>query len=159
MLYTIAAHDWNHHAPIPTDPGRPGLTRNRPRPEPSSVAVSGPKARPILAVSIRYDAARGAVFAEGPTSRGPGGAWTAPAVVDELGGVTVLAPIPAALVQAVGPPRVRGDGPAEAATAGLRVYPRPETPISSPRFRPRLLAREKAAAGSAGWQSTRRGWS
>lgn len=110
MLYAIASADWNPGQPLMPADTRAGLTRTR-------GGAGGPSSgRATLAVALRYDATRGVVVALPPAAGALAGRWSAPAILDESGGVTVLSPIPAALVRVVGNPRIRihrghADGP------------------------------------------------
>ena len=101
MLYTVANEGWTPGSPLPTSPRRVGLYRTRGEAE--SVAAG----RPLVAVSVRYDASRGIITPASPVADGVSDAWSAPAIVRPLGGLTALAAIPAALVHAVGRPRLR----------------------------------------------------
>jgi hypothetical protein len=101
MLYTVANEGWTPGSPLPASPRRVGLYRTRGEAE--SVAAG----RPLVAVSVRYDASRGMITPASPAADGHGGDWSAPAIVGPLGGLTALASIPAALVHAVGRPRLR----------------------------------------------------
>jgi hypothetical protein len=112
MLYTVANEGWTPGSPLPASPSRVGLYRTR------SEAESVAAGRPLVAVSVRYDAGRGILTPAPPAGGGPGGDWSAPAIVGPLGGLTALASIPAALVHAVGGPRLR-------AHAGHRLPGRP----------------------------------
>ena len=53
MLYTVANEGWTPGSPLPTSPRRVGLYRTR------SEAESVAAGRPLVAVSVRYDAGRG----------------------------------------------------------------------------------------------------
>ncbi len=114
MLYTVACVEW-----FPGSSLSPAMTRGRLFRTRAEVRKLGTE-RPILAVFARYDAVRGEVVAENSHRIRAGcGAWAASAITDDAGNVTVLAEIPAALVQVVGPPDFRlHDG-------NLRLYPQP----------------------------------
>jgi hypothetical protein len=112
MLYTVANEGWAPGSPLPTSPRRVGLYRTRVEAE--SVAAG----RPLVAVSVRFDASRGIITPASPAPGNLGGAWSAPAVVGPSGGVTALASIPASLVRPLGRPRLR-------VHAGHRVPGRP----------------------------------
>ena len=101
MLSTVANDGWTPGSPLPTSPRRVGLYRTR------SEAESAAAGRPLVAVSVRHDAGRGIPTPAPPDGGGPGGDWSAPAIEGPLGGWTALASIPAALVHAVGRPRLR----------------------------------------------------
>jgi hypothetical protein len=101
MFYTVASEGWSVGQPLPASAERPGLYRSRAGAE--EVAAG----RPLLVVSVRYDASRGVVVAQDLAFRIPGGLWTAPAIVDDRGVVTVLATIPAELVSVVGQSEIR----------------------------------------------------
>ncbi|WP_406700076.1 hypothetical protein V5E97_14670 [Singulisphaera sp. Ch08] len=104
MLYTVASWEWTSGEPLTPAMAREGLSRWRPKTD--RIAATGP----IVAVALRYDGTRGQVVAEGVTARGSCGPWSAPAIVDALGSVMVLAAIPASLVRVIG-------------TAEIRVHP------------------------------------
>ena len=98
MMFTIASKDWSPGRPLPPAHDRVGLFRTRGEAE-ASIAVG-----PTVAVSVRYDPARGALRPQGLAAVAlVGPSWTAPAVVDPLGGVTPFAPIPAGLIRAASP--------------------------------------------------------
>jgi hypothetical protein len=101
MLYTVANEGWTPGSPLPTSPRRVGLYRTRVEAE--SVAAG----RPLVAVSVRFDASRRILTPASPVGGGQGGGWSAPAIVGPLGSLTALASIPATLVHAVGRPRIR----------------------------------------------------
>lgn len=106
MLYTIATDQWTaDHALTPAQ-ARIGLFRTR---DEAGKVADG---KPTLAVAVRYDETRGTVVATPPASlRLDAGDWSAPAFVNESGGVVPLCPIPPALVKRVGPPRFRVHSP------------------------------------------------
>jgi hypothetical protein len=114
MFYTVASEGWSAGHPLPPSAERPGLHRSRVGAE--EVAAG----RPLLVVSVRYDAERSVVVAQDLAFRIPGGLWTAPAIVDDRDVVTVLAPIPADLVHMVG-------------RAEIRVHPGTTHPLPRPR--------------------------
>jgi hypothetical protein len=101
MLYTVANEGWTPGSPLPASPRRVGLYSTRGEAE--SVAAGGP----LVAVSVRYDASQGLITRALPVAGGPGGDWSAPAIVGPVGGLTALASIPAVLVRAVSRPRLR----------------------------------------------------
>jgi hypothetical protein len=101
MLYTIANERWTSGSPLPASETRAGLFRTRREAE--AIAAG----RRLLAVAVRYDAARGLVTPTTPADRDRPGGWSAPAIAGPSGGVTALAPIPASLVQLVGPVLLR----------------------------------------------------
>ena len=102
MLYTIASEQWSAETALTPAQARVGLYRTRA--EAGKVADG----QPTLAVAVRYDETRGTVVATPPASlRLTGGDWSAPAFVNDSGGVVPLCPIPPALVKFVGPPRFR----------------------------------------------------
>ena len=103
MLFTVASSEWSAGHPLPPTNTQVGLFRTR---EAASRMAAG---RPTLALALRHDPARGLVVAQPPAVhalRGQGG-WSAPAVVNDQGGVVVFAPIPAALIQLIRPARLR----------------------------------------------------
>ena len=101
MLYTVSESDRSQDLPLISQAPRRVFHRTR-----AAVKKVAP-GRPILAVALSYDATRGEVFARGRSVRGGSPSWTAPALVDRAGGVTVLAPVPAALVRAIEMPSIR----------------------------------------------------
>ena len=105
MLYAAANSSWSPGDSLTPTSTRGGLGRFRS----GAASADGP----TLAVALRYDRTRGVVVSEGLAARGPSGTWSAPAVVDATGSVTVLAAIPAGLVRPVGPPelRIHHEGP------------------------------------------------
>ena len=113
MLYTVAAKSWAPGHPLMPLSARSELYRWR------SDVESFDDDRPKLAVAVRYDVARGVVVPEGAVARSLVGPWTAPAVVDGRGVVTVLAPIPGELVRRIGP-------------AEVRAHPRVAWPLARP---------------------------
>ncbi len=101
MLYTVADANWSLGRPVPPLGARAGFHRMR------SSAVTIAAGRPVLAAAIRYDSLRGRVVAHGAGHGGRGGPWAAPATMNDLGAVTVLAPVPADLVRVIGPAELR----------------------------------------------------
>ena len=101
MLYAVADVNWSPGTPLPPSSTRGGLYRSR------SEAESVAAGRPTLALAVRYDAARGAVFPQGPVARSWASRWSAPAVSDAVGVVTAFGAIPAALVRVAGPAELR----------------------------------------------------
>ena len=116
MLYTIANEQWSAERPLTPAQARAGLYRTR------DEAVRVAEERPTLAVAVRYDETRGTIVATAPAAyRLDGGSWSAPAFVNEEGGVVALCPIPPALVKQVGPPRVRVHRAEANAVPGMAV--------------------------------------
>ncbi|MEJ7637430.1 MAG: hypothetical protein WKF75_05410 [Singulisphaera sp.] len=101
MLYTVADSNWSPGRPLPPLGARAGFYRMR------ASAVSIAAGRPVLAAAIRYDSLRGRVVAQGADLGDHRGPWVAPATMNDLGAVTVLAPVPAGLVRATGPAEIR----------------------------------------------------
>lgn len=120
MLYTVACAGWQPGSPLTPASSRSGLFRTR------SEARAAAEGRPTLAVALRYDPTRGEVAPQGPSARAAAGPWTAPAIVDTEGRVTVLAAIPADLVRMIGPAEVR------AHPGILRLFPRPRAAQKPP---------------------------
>jgi hypothetical protein len=114
MFYTVASEGWSAGQALWPSAERPGLHRSR------AGAEEAAAGRPLLVVSVRYDASRGVVVAQDLAFRIPGGLWTAPAIADDRGVVTVLAPVPAELVSIVG-------------RAEIRVHPGTARPMPEPR--------------------------
>jgi hypothetical protein len=112
MLYTVADVNWSPGRPLPPLGARAGFHRMRA----SAVSIAG--GRPVLAAAIWYDSLRGRVVAHGTRLGGRGGSWAAPATMNALGAVTVLAPIPAGLVREIGPAEIRSH------SGHLSVFPR-----------------------------------
>lgn len=101
MLYTIASEQWSANCPLTPAQTRVGLFRTR------DEAGKLAEGKPTLAVAVRYDATRGTVVATSPASfRLAGGNWSAPAFLNDCGGIVALCPIPPALVKQVGPCRL-----------------------------------------------------
>ena len=118
MLYTIANDQWTADNALTPAQARAGLFRTR------DEAAHVADGLPTLAVAVRYDETRGTVVAVPPASlRLDEGDWSAPAFVNESGGVVPLCPIPPALVKRVGPPRFRVHSPESSAvpTPGYAV--------------------------------------
>ncbi len=101
MLYTIASEAWSPGLPLTPAETPGGLFRTR---KAASRIAAG---RPTLAVALCHDATRGVVVAQRPAALALGGSWSAPAIVNDSGGVTVLSAVPAALVREVGRPEIR----------------------------------------------------
>ncbi len=103
MLFTVASSEWSAGRPLSPAETQVGLFRTR---EAASRVAAG---RPTLAVALLHDRARGQVVAQPPALHALHGrdGWSAPAIVNDQGGVVVFAPIPAALVQVVRPARLR----------------------------------------------------
>jgi hypothetical protein len=91
MFYSVASPDWKPGQPLTPS----GALLFRTRSEAESFA---PEASSV-AVVVRFDARRGEVRPQGPVASAKAGPWSAPAVGNSLGGVTVFGPIPAALVR------------------------------------------------------------
>ncbi len=130
MLFTVASSEWTAGHSLSPAETRVGLFRTR---EAASRLAGG---RPTLAVSLRHDPSRGQVVAQPPTTqalRGQGG-WSAPAIVNDQGGVVVFAAIPAALVQQIRPAR-------------LRIHQGQDDPIPAPRSAD-LVASGRSGAAS-----------
>ena len=109
MLYTIAHEQWSASRPLTPAQARLGLYRTR------DEAGRHAEGQPTLAVAVRYDSTRGTVVATPPASLRLGAsAWSAPAFLNDDGGVVALCPIPPALVKRVGPPRFRVHRPEDA---------------------------------------------
>ena len=112
MLYTVADANWSPGRPLPPLGARAGFYRMR------ASAVTIAAGRPVLAAAIRYDSLRSRVVAHGAGLGQEGGSWMAPATMNDLGAVTVLAPVPAGLVREIGPAELR------AHSGNLSVFPR-----------------------------------
>ncbi len=112
MLYTVADVNWDPRRPLPPLAARAGFYRMR------ASAVTIADGRPVLAAAIRYDSLRGRVVAHGGEHEVQGGPWVAPATMNDLGAVTVLAPVPADLIREIGPAEIRLD------RGSLSVFPR-----------------------------------
>lgn len=101
MLYTVADARWSPGCPLPPLGARAGFYRMR------ASAVMIAAGRPVLAAAIRYDSLRGRVVAHGAGLGDHEGPWVAPATMNDLGAVTVLASVPAGLVRVIGPAEIR----------------------------------------------------
>ncbi len=123
MLFTVASSEWSAGRPLAPGETQVGLYRTR---EAANRIAAG---RPTLALALLHDSARGQVVAQPPALHAlPGrGGWSAPAVVNDQGGVVVFAPIPAALIQVIRPAR-------------LRMHPGQPDPIPAPRVAAEPLA-------------------
>ena len=120
MLYTIANDQWTAENALTPSQARFGLFRTR------DEAGKMAEGKPTLAVAVRYDETRGTVVATPPGSlRLDEGDWSAPAFVNESGGIMPLCPIPPALVKSVGPPQFRVHSP-EASAVPTPGYAVPE---------------------------------
>jgi hypothetical protein len=98
MMFTIATKDWSPGRPL--SPSHEGVGLFGTRAEVESKVGGGT----TVAVAVRYDATRGTLRAHGPAAVAlVGSSWTAPAILDTVGGVTAFAPIPAELVRAASP--------------------------------------------------------
>ena len=139
MLYTVADEGWSPGSALPSSPSRAGLYRTR------SEAEAAAPGCPLLAVAVRYDAARGVITLASPATGLPGD-WSAPAIVGPSGGVTALASIPPALVRLVGKPQLRvHEGHRLPGRPAGRVFPSrpgdPRTPRSGSPGIPRSRTR------------------
>lgn len=112
MLYTVASEQWYADRPLTPAQTRVGLFRTR---DEAGKIAGG---QPTLAVAVRYDATRATIVATTPASfRLDGGSWSAPAFLNDSGGIVPLCSIPPALVKRVGPPRFRIHPPQPTAVA------------------------------------------
>ena len=91
MFYSVASPDWKPGQPL--IPAGALLFRTR-----SEAELFAPEASAV-AVAVRFDPARCEVRPQGPVASATAGPWSAPAVGNSLGGVTVFGSIPAALVR------------------------------------------------------------
>ena len=120
MLYTIASEQWSANRPLTPAQARLGLYRTR------DEARQCAEGRPTLAVAVRYDSTRGTVVATPPAALRLGDAtWSAPAFLNDAGGIVALCPIPPALVKRVGPARLHIHSPEDA-------VPEPKGPVAEP---------------------------
>jgi hypothetical protein len=101
MLYTVADDDWKTGSPLSASGTRSGLYRTRSE----AAAIAG--GRRLLAVSVRYEDLRCVLTPSSPPDGNPSRSWSTPAIMGGTGGVTALAEIPAHLVRALGPCRLR----------------------------------------------------
>ena len=90
MFYSVASPDWKPGQPL--TPAGALLFRSR-----AEAEAFAPDAA-VVGVTVRYDSAARAVVTAGPAAGG-GSRWSATAVRNKLGGITVFAAIPAASVQ------------------------------------------------------------
>ena len=91
MFYSVASPGW-----MPGQPLTPsGALLFRTRSEAESFAPEAP----AVAVAVRFDPARREVRPQGPVASATAGSWSAPAVGNSLGGVTVFGTIPASLIR------------------------------------------------------------
>jgi hypothetical protein len=91
MFYSVASLGWEPGQPL--TPAGALLFRTR------SEAESFAPGAPAVAVAVRFDGHLRAVSPHGAVDSATAGAWSAPAVGNTLGGVTVFGPIPASLVR------------------------------------------------------------
>ena len=101
MLFTVASAGWSPGLPLTPAQARAGLFRTR---EAVARVAAG---RPIVGVALRFDEVRGVVVAQPPASRALIGRWSAPAIANDSGGVTLLSTVPEPLVRLVGRPHIR----------------------------------------------------
>lgn len=94
MFYSVASPDWKPGQPL--TPSGALLFRTR-----SEAETFAPECRAV-AVAVRFDPKRSEVRPQGPVASATVGPWSAPAVSNSLGGVSVFGPIPASLVRPVG---------------------------------------------------------
>jgi hypothetical protein len=91
MFYSVASPDWKPGQPL--TPAGALLFRTR-----SEAELFAPEA-PAVAVAVRFDPGRCEVRPQGPVALATVGPWSAPAVSNSLGGVSVFGAIPASLVR------------------------------------------------------------
>lgn len=104
MLYTFAGTMWSKGSPLDFSETRQAFYRTR------AAAIRAAKGRAIVAVALCFDAVRGEVHARGHASRDASAAWTAPALMDHAGRITVLAVVPAFLVRSIATPSIHVHG-------------------------------------------------
>jgi hypothetical protein len=91
MFYAVASPGWRPGQPL--NPSGGLLFRSKAEAEsfaPEALAV---------AVAIRYDARRSEIRPQGPVASASAGPWSAPAVANSLGDVSVFGSIPSALIR------------------------------------------------------------
>ncbi len=103
MFYAIASAAWKPGTPLSPSTARAGLFRTRS--EARRTALGGP----LVALAVRHDGARGTLVPQGTVASGVAPGWAAPAIRNDLGGLTAFASIPAALVRVVPSAEVRAD--------------------------------------------------
>ena len=91
MFYSVASPEWKPGQPLTPAGGL--LFRTR-----SEAELFAPEA-PVVIVAVRFDRKRCEVRPQGPVASATVGAWSAPAVGNSLGGVSVFGPIPTSLVR------------------------------------------------------------
>ena len=91
MFYSVASPDWKPGQPL--SPSGALLFRSR-----SEAESFAPEASAV-AVAVRFDPRRSEVRPQGPVASAKAGPWSAPAVGNSLGGVSVFGAIPASLVR------------------------------------------------------------
>jgi hypothetical protein len=91
MFYSIASPDWKPGQPL--TPSGALLFRTR-----SEAELFAPES-PAVAVAVRFDPRRSEVRPQGPVASATAGPWSAPAVGNSLGGISVFGAIPASLVR------------------------------------------------------------
>ena len=103
MLYAIACPRWEPGDPFLPASARGGLFRTR------AEARGAVGAGPMVALAVRYDEARGMLVPQGPVAAGRAPGWLAPAIVNDLGGLTAFGAIPIPLVREIPPAEIRAD--------------------------------------------------
>ncbi|WP_435017131.1 hypothetical protein TA3x_004724 [Tundrisphaera sp. TA3] len=91
MFYSVASPDWKPGEPL--TPAGALLFRTRAEAE----AFSPDSA--TVAVAVRFDEKKRLIRPQGPVATATAGAWSAAAVANSLGGVTVFGVIPPSLVR------------------------------------------------------------
>jgi hypothetical protein len=91
MFYSVASPDWKPGQPL--TPAGALLFRTRWEAE-----LFAPEA-PTVAVAVRFDPKQCEVRPQGPVASATAGDWSAPAVGNSLGGISVFGTIPASLVR------------------------------------------------------------
>ena len=109
MFYSVASPDWKPGQPLA--PAGALLFRSR-----AEAASFAPEAA-VVAVAVRYDSSRRSIT---PRRTADGAAWSAGAVGNMLGGITVFDVIPSGLVRST-----VGDDLACQAAAARKVEPAP----------------------------------
>jgi hypothetical protein len=91
MLYSVASPDWKPGQSL--TPTGALLFRTK-----AEAELFAPEAQAV-AVAVRFDPRRCEVRPQGPVALATAGPWSAPAVSNSLGGVSVFGAIPASLVR------------------------------------------------------------
>jgi hypothetical protein len=91
MFYSVASPGWKPGQPL--NPSGALLFRTK-----AEAELFAPEA-PAVAVAVRFDPRRCEVRPQGPVASATAGNWSAPAVGNSLGGVSIFGEIPPSLIR------------------------------------------------------------